>query len=492
MYRIPLFLLFVLLWIFTPGLCRAEDKFFSSPELTVSGERFKSGSDVLAVFHLKFQPAWHAYAHDEKQGKPTNLSFTGLSLSDMTRVEIFYPRGEAETDVLDPKRKVFVYTGTTDIFVRLKEGLKAKNLNAGIDLLLCSAQSCMPLKMEFVVPAPMSGDLSDLATRPDIQNAWKKALPGTSPELKTTKIPTPAPEELKLTPRFYNSRLEVSALGKAMFLGLLAGFLLNVMPCVLPVITLKASALLIVSAQKDQAHKASVMRRYSLFFALGILSFFMFLALLAGVAGQMWGQSFQNPEAVHGMAALVVLLGASLFGAFTLPIIDLKAVSGFSASQAYFTGLFTTLLATPCSGPLLGGVLGWSFTQPGLSRAVVFAAIGLGMALPHFFMACRPGVAVLLPRPGPWMGVVEKMVGFFSAGSGALSCFHSSFCHAYAGTGRNSAHGAGLLDLGAFWRFALAHQRTTPGHGPFGRMHNCRGRAAALSWGNVHATVGEF
>ncbi|MDD4702626.1 MAG: thioredoxin family protein, partial [Desulfovibrio sp.] len=84
---------------------------------------------------------------------------------------------------------------------------------------------------------------------------------------------------------------------------------------------------------------------------------------------------------------------------------------------AYFTGLVSTFLATPCSGPLLGGVLGWAFTQPLMVVVVVFWAVGLGMALPYILFSIWPAFARILPKPGAWMHVFERVVGFFLMGT---------------------------------------------------------------------------
>ena len=97
-----------------------------------------------------------------------------------------------------------------------------------------------------------------------------------------------------------------------------------------------------------------------------------------------WGQLYQQQSLLLGLVMLVFLMGLSMLGVFTLPVIDLKAGANSKNPrlQPYLTGLVSTFLATPCSGPLLGGVLGWAFTQPLLVLMVVFWAVGLGMALP--------------------------------------------------------------------------------------------------------------
>ncbi len=226
-------------------------------------------------------------------------------------------------------------------------------------------------------------------------------------------------------PRYLVPELEVSGLGKALLLGLLAGLLLNLMPCVLPVISLKLSGFVAVAGLGgDDARKAHF-REHNLLFAAGIMAWFLLLAFILGGAGLAWGQLFQRPGVVMGLLVVVFGLGLSMFGLFTLPVLDLKAVAttgatgttGTGRAQPFFTGLVATLLATPCSGPLLGGVLGWAFQQPPEIMAFVFTSVGLGMALPYLLLAARPGLVRHFPRPGAWTGTLEQLVGFFLMGT---------------------------------------------------------------------------
>lgn len=174
-----------------------------------------------------------------------------------------------------------------------------------------------------------------------------------------------SPDEWRFTPRFPQESLEPTALGTALFLGLLAGLILNVMPCVLPVLTMKVSALLSSSGYETEGQRLAHFREHNVLFAAGILTWFLVLAFCVGALGLAWGGLFQNTHLVYGLLILVFLLSLSLFDVFTLPVLDFKVgASRNPKTQAYLTGLVATLLATPCSGPLLGGVLGWAALQP--------------------------------------------------------------------------------------------------------------------------------
>ena len=236
---------------------------------------------------------------------------------------------------------------------------------------------------------------------------------------KDAPLPPPPGEfDFQLEPRYSAEALEITHLGKALLLGLVAGLLLNAMPCVLPVLTLKITGLLLLGG-KSNPQGLRRFREHNIFFSLGVITLFTLLALILGGADLMWGQLYQQQSVLLVLLVLIFLMGLSMMGVFTLPIIDLKAGSRCTNHrlQAYLSGLVSTFLATPCSGPLLGGVLGWAFTQPLFSIMVVFWAVGLGMALPYICFCIWPQLAQLLPRPGEWMKTFERIVGFCLLGT---------------------------------------------------------------------------
>lgn len=221
-----------------------------------------------------------------------------------------------------------------------------------------------------------------------------------------------------LEPEPFNPDVEVQYLGEALLLGVAAGLLLNLMPCVLPVVSLKFSALMAVTAMTDKREQARAFKVHCLYFALGIVLWFLILAMLLGGAGWAWGELFQEPIVIVALGMLLFVLGLSLFGVFSLPIFDLKVTSDSHPHlQSFASGLLATLLATPCSGPLLGGVLAWAIRQtlPALTLTVV--SVGIGMALPYVVLACNPRLVHLLPRPGTWTIRLEQLLGFFLMGS---------------------------------------------------------------------------
>jgi len=375
---------------------------------------------ALLVVTLTPEPGWYFYANDPgAMGQPTRLA-ASLAGGPAPFAPL-YPAGREKPDPFGSGEMVRVYDGPARLFLPLPPGASRADLAA--ELLLCSAQSCLPARLTAAVALP-----ADLASLPPARSApwWPevaRALPGRpAPAEEAAPVPqagteTQAAFAPDFSPRFHQQGLEVAGLAKAAMLAFLAGLLLNLMPCVLPVASLKLKGLLSGCGMDGHADPVGCFRTFNLFFALGVISWFVALAVLLASLELAWGQIFQSQGTVLALAVLVFALALSLFGVFTLPVIDLKApVSGRSSrGAAFFSGCLATLLATPCSGPFLGGVLAWTLTQPAVVVAAVFACIGLGMASPYLVMCVRPQMLFIFNLPGSWTLFVERLAGFFLA-----------------------------------------------------------------------------
>jgi thiol:disulfide interchange protein DsbD len=210
-----------------------------------------------------------------------------------------------------------------------------------------------------------------------------------------------------------------------MFFAFLGGLLLNIMPCVLPVIALKVFGLVRMAGD----HPARI-KGLGVSFAAGILASFLALALVVIIlqlAGQQvgWGFQFQEPRFVIAMAALVFAFGLSLFGVFeiTLPPAVVTGISSAVARQngngrgsgygaSFGEGVFATVLATPCTAPFLGSALGFAFAQPWWVILLIFTCVATGMAIPYVVLTARPAWIRFLPKPGAWMVSVQQFMGF--------------------------------------------------------------------------------
>lgn len=206
--------------------------------------------------------------------------------------------------------------------------------------------------------------------------------------------------------------------GLAAMLGvaLLGGLVLNLMPCVLPVLSLK---LLSIAEQGGRAPAA--VRAGFLASAAGILASFLVLALAmatlkAGGAAVGWGIQFQHPWFLVFMVTLVTLFAANLWGLFEVPLPRALADAlgggeGKGLGGQFATGAAATLLATPCSAPFLGTAVGFALAGGPLEIFSVFGALGIGMALPYLAVAALPQAASALPRPGRWMVRLRQLLG---------------------------------------------------------------------------------
>ncbi|MCW2236497.1 protein-disulfide reductase DsbD family protein [Azospirillum canadense] len=206
--------------------------------------------------------------------------------------------------------------------------------------------------------------------------------------------------------------------GMAAMLGvaLLGGLILNLMPCVLPVLSLKLLSIVQHGGRAPRAVRAGFLAS-----AAGILVSFMVLAsaLVAvksagGAVG--WGIQFQQPLFLVFMVVLVTLFAANLWGLFEVPlpraVADrLGGGEGGGLAGQFATGTFATLLATPCSAPFLGTAVGFALAGGPAEVFAIFAALGIGLALPYLLVAAFPRVARLLPRPGRWMVALRRVLG---------------------------------------------------------------------------------
>ncbi len=375
-----------------------------------------------AVLWLLPEEDAYAYARDPGEtGLPLELDVTA---EPPARVgEVRYPPGVPRPDAFDPSMTVNAIAEPAPILVMLEAPPEGELVLSGmLRGLSCTKAACFPINRAVDVA------LSLHAASPIEEEAWwplRDAVAVPQADAAVTQAAPDAPkapedatsaEDWRFTPQFVAPALEVGSLAKALLFGVLAGLILNVMPCVLPVVSLKLSSLVAVSSVEEAGRKSSLFREHNVFFALGILVYFALLGAVLATADMAWGELFQSQQLVLLLAALMFGLGLSLFGVYDLPIIDLKGANhttGSPRAQAFATGLVATLLATPCSGPLLGGVLGWVLQRGPLVVVTVFVAIGLGMSLPYLAMALRPSLVRFFPKPGAWTVHLERVVGFF-------------------------------------------------------------------------------
>jgi thiol:disulfide interchange protein len=260
-----------------------------------------------------------------------------------------------------------------------------------------------PMAMPVVLTTP--GQPAGLLVQVVVTTPWPAlaapAVASTEAALQPPVAATPPPHALSL--------------GLALLAALAGGALLNLMPCVFPVLSLK------VLGFSHHAHDRRALLLGGLAYTAGVVLSFVALAALllslrAGGEQLGWGFQLQSPAVVAVLAALFTLIGLNLAGVFEVGSVLPSSVAAARARHpmvdALLTGVLAVAVASPCTAPFMGASLGLAVTLPTAQALAVFAALGLGMALPYLAASAWPAVARLLPRPGVWMAHFKTVMAF--------------------------------------------------------------------------------
>ncbi len=233
--------------------------------------------------------------------------------------------------------------------------------------------------------------------------------------LSGTVIAAAAPKQTELQPLPLAPAENALSLGAAIALALLGGVLLNLMPCVFPVLSLK------VLGFAAHGGDRATMRKHGIAFAAGVVvSFWLLAAVLVALraAGAQlgWGFQLQSPAVVAGLALLFFVLALNLSGLFEIRRLLPSSLAGWSAKNPYvndaLSGVLAVVIASPCSAPFMGAALGYALGSPVGSTWIVFTALGVGMALPYLMLAYFPAWRAKLPKPGAWMVRLKQLLAF--------------------------------------------------------------------------------
>lgn len=227
---------------------------------------------------------------------------------------------------------------------------------------------------------------------------------------KTSSLPPEVSKEASLSSL---------ALLMAMLSAFIGGLLLNLMPCVLPILSLKVMGCI---SARDKATSES--RRAAFAYSVGIIASFLALAACVVLLKSMgisvgWGFQFQHPEFVAALAFVVFLLALGFFDFYSVQLPGMQSANKIvgnlhpSAAKHFFDGVLATALSTPCTAPFLGSALIVAFSQPASITFLLFFCVGLGLALPYSILITSPKLLCYLPKPGEWMCRVRHIMGFF-------------------------------------------------------------------------------
>jgi thiol:disulfide interchange protein len=377
---------------------------------------------------------WHVYAYaprDSGSGSKPTL----LAIDLPPGWKALPPHASSEPQEDKPEfldEAVFYHEGevTWTVEVEIPEDAKPGQyeLTGGIAYQVCTKTRCdMPMAAEFrgivQVGQQREGGATSLAFASSSYSEVAKSIePAPDADLATAP---PAGEETEAGGGLDLSRLETTdatsdtPMAVVLMTAFAAGFILNFMPCVLPVIGLKIMAF--VQQAGDRRDRVFML---NVSFCLGLLSVFMVLATLAVFLGLSWGQQFSSATFNIILASVVFVFALSFLGVWEIPIpgfVGGSAAHGLAEQEGYVgafsKGILTTVLATPCSGPMLTPALTWAVSQPPIITYTGFACVGLGMASPYLLIGAFPQLISFLPKPGAWMDTFKHIMGFVLLGT---------------------------------------------------------------------------
>ena len=342
---------------------------------------------------------WHIYSITQQAGGPVATRIEVSSVPGVRIVGEFRPTKPPETKK-EPEAfgdlpiETHTDTVTWTAPIELAPDVDPAKLRIDGKLVVqpCNANSCLP-------PTPIT---------------FTATLgPGVEPSESSAAAAAPVfnPKALKIAE---NDQIKQTSMAVAIVMGFLGGLILNLMPCVLPVIGLK-----ILSFLEQSGHSRRHALVLNIWYSLGLLSVFLVLATLAVTLGLGWGQLFSYNGFNITLAAIVFAMGLSFLGVWEVPIpgfvgrgktLELADKEGFAG--AFSKGVLTTILATPCSAPFLAPALTWAVSRPAPETYAVFTAVGLGMASPYLLIGAFPGLIAFLPKPGAWMDTFKQIMGF--------------------------------------------------------------------------------
>ncbi len=346
---------------------------------------------------MQLEPKYHTFALDQDKtqaGLPTHIEIFKLDgLKPVSKQFTANPEPTQETHSDKNQRTHYEEVVWTREFERLPDA-KAIGVEGKLTYQICSEVSCLrPMPIEFQL-----GDLT---------NATPVALSSVE-ELKSAEDD----DEFIITSDDQNQTL-----ASYLFFAFLGGLILNVMPCVLPVVAIK-----VMSFVQQAGENRMRIFLLNIFYSLGVLTVFLGLASLAVFAGLGWGGLFQSTKFNIVMACIVYAMGLSMLGVFEIPVPGMVGSAAGSQQKegltgAFMTGILATLLATPCSGPFLGPVLAWSVQQTPNITYLVWLTMGLGMASPYLVFSVFPKAIAWLPKPGMWMVRFKEFSGIVLMGA---------------------------------------------------------------------------
>ena len=384
----------------TPLLASSITQSHTTLTLKSSTETIQPNSEFWLQLDWALDPHWYIYAQNPGDGGlPPSLDFelpAGITIEETT-----WPK---PSDLSKEGLVIYGYKDTCKALIRLKTSAnyKASNLDTikvAVRWGICHDQ-CIVDNVTLGLRFP------------------SKELFGKDSNNHNLKTKTAPPSQS-------DSTNDATHIWLLLFFALLGGVLLNLMPCVLPVLSLK---LLDFAKLRDSSDSQHTIRTHALLYTGGVLATFQFLnislSLLRLLGHQIgWGFQLQSPPFIVFLACLFLALTLNLFGIFEIGLRTIQLESHMPHRhknphlQSFLKGVLACIVATPCSAPFMGTAIAASLVQPFWVNTLIFTSLGIGLSLPFLCLSACPKVIDYLPKPGVWMQSLKQFMGFLMMGS---------------------------------------------------------------------------
>ncbi len=402
---------FILLLI--PALAHAEPEPVHAA-LVAEMTQVAPGQRFLAAVDLQIEKGWHVYWKDPGE-VGTAPRVTWSAHDDFAPGELMWPTPET---IAAGGTVSYGYRDQVRLPFRVTIGespsATAVVLAPEVSWLACG-ETCVPGKATLRLVLPIGAEPVPNAAQQPRFAAVAKQLPAAASAPPAATNDTPAVAATPATPRANGS------IWLPILFALLGGLLLNLMPCVFPILSIKALSVLQMSGE----HRRDV-RKMGWAYTLGILvSFWALVATLVALrlGGRHigWGFQLQSPHFVFVLACILFVFGLNLLGVFEIYGAFVSVGDGLTRRSGlagpFFTGVLATVVATPCTAPFMGAAVGFALSQSPLIVFAIFTALGFGLALPYLLICYLPGLGRILPKPGAWMETVKHVMAFLIFGT---------------------------------------------------------------------------
>lgn len=392
----------------------------SSTEIKVKADPYevRPADPIMITISISLPPGTHIYSPDTPPPyTPTRIM---VEKGPIESIEVIYPPSYKKI-LFGEELKLIEEDQNNNVKILVK-GKIPRDTPEGEHLLqfkisyqICSDESCSPPIIDRLLTAKIK--VSNSPSRQHLtQDPTKQNLMDTN-QIQGSKALQTRPQTNTINIEFLSRNIYLSRenLLLPLAIAFIAGLLINLMPCVLPIIPIK---ILHILKSKEEGKEPILL---GVLFSAGIITFFLIVGIAAVIlkAGFSWGLQFKNIYILMGTILLLITVAIGMFGGYEVKVpnfIAAKSVFRRGYISSFAMGFLGGLLSTPCSFGLLGAAIAWGQLQRSPITLLTFLTIGLGMAVPYIILSASPTLVDRLPRPGRWSEILKKAMGFLILG----------------------------------------------------------------------------